>query len=164
MTSFSQMPQHFNGDGTVTGDNYLASAGVYQVFCQDMATNILNRHFEFLQAGLIHFTDVPCSNTCAFLNNGIALRVTDGEPCGFTTQAAGDQVKAVDFTVDIKGISIEELLKDFLSAETQRAQKNCRWQFSASVDTGKHTVFWVKFKIQPGAAHGDNPRRVQQLA
>src|SRR3546814_3719690 len=84
---------------------------------------------------------------------------------GFTAQALGNQLQLDAFlAADMEGVDVMEDAEHFLVGIAQCTQQNADRQLAPAIDTGKQAVLGVEFKIEPGAAVGNDARRVQQLA
>ena len=48
-------------------------------------------------------------------------------------------------------IKIKEMRKDLFDGEANRLQQNCHRHLATTVNSEIQNIFWIKFKIQPGA-------------
>ncbi|MCY1501411.1 hypothetical protein D9M68_354870 [compost metagenome] len=156
--------QDIDGElGVALGDD-LAGSRVYDGLGHGTADQVVERHFQLADAGLLELVDVARSDTAALLDDDLAGRILDVEAGDFTAQALRHQFQAQALALDLEDVGVIERVEDFLGAVAQRAQQDGRRQLAATVDTDEYRVLGIELEVQPGATVGNDASGVQQLA
>ena len=128
------------------------------------ANQVVERHFQAVDAGLLELIDVARSNTTAFLDNNLALGILDIKGSDLATQTLRHQLEHQAFALHFEHVGVVEHVENFFGLVTEGAQQYARRQLAATVDTDEDTVLGIELEVQPGAAVRNHASGVQQLA
>ena len=104
---------------------------------------------QLVDLGFLHVANMLGSDTAALFNDQFATEF-DIKACVVSPRIrSGTRPMLISFSDKIEIIGLKEDIQHFLIVQTECAQNDCDWQFSAAIDTGKHTVFGIEFKIEP---------------
>ena len=110
---------------------------------------VIDRHFQLFDAGLVQLVDVARGNPAALLNDDLAFVIQDVENGNFTTQTLRNQFQVKGFALNVENVGRIERVQHFFSAVTQRAQQHGSRQLATTVDTHKHGVLRIELEVQP---------------
>ena len=144
------------------GQQFAGGTGDH-VVGQDLAHQVLGRHDQRLDLGLLQLADVARRDAAAFLDDGLALDL-DVERRGLAAQALGDEIQLDLVLAEMDGVGLEEQVQDLLVVVAERAQQHGGRQLAAAVDAHEHAVLGIELEVQPGTAVGDHARGEQELA
>ena len=130
---------------------------------EDLALEVLPRHYKLVNCRLVHVTNMLRRNSFACLDDELAAQL-DIKRCRFAAQALGNQAHLDFFLRKIEIIVLEKQLEHFHTGHSQRAQDNCDGQFATTVDSCKHRILRIKFEVEPRTTIRNDSRREQQLA
>ncbi len=159
-----QLSDQISGDFGVAVNQDLTGSRVHDRLGDGTANQVVERHFQAVDAGLLELIDVARSNTTAFLDNNLALGILDIKGSDLATQTLGHQLEHQAFALHFEHVGVVEHIENFFGLVTEGAQQHTGWQLAATVDTHEDTVFGVKLEVQPGAAVRNHASGVQQLA
>ncbi|MNF47683.1 hypothetical protein D3C84_288900 [compost metagenome] len=159
---------HFGQDldvqlGIALGNDF-AGSRMHDGLGRSATDQVVDRHFQLFDAGLVQLVDVARGNPAALLNDDLALVVLDVEDGDFTTQTLRHQLQIEGLALHMEYVGGIEGVEHFLGAVAQRAQQYRSRQLATTVDPHEHGVLRVELEVQPGATVRNDPRGVQQLA
>jgi hypothetical protein len=141
----------------------LAGLGVDHVVGEHLADQVVGRHRQAVDAGVLELAHVPRGDAAAFLDDHLVADA-DLEARRLAAQPARHQAELDALRREVEGVLLEEQVEHLLVAVAERAQQDGDRQLAAAVDARVHAVLGVELEVEPGAAVGNHARREQQLA
>ena len=130
---------------------------------KNFAFEILSRHDQVVDLGLLHITNMLRRDTPPFLDNQFATEL-DVENRSFTAQTLRYEAHADVLRRQVKIVGLEEDVQHLFIVEPKRPQNDRHRQFSAPVDACEYTVLRIKFEIQPRSPVRNDACRKQEFA
>ncbi len=159
-----QLGQYFDGQLGVALGNDLPSRRVHDGLCRGAAQDVVHRHIERFDAGLVELIDMARGNPATLLDYDLAVLVGDIERGDLAAQTLRNQLQTQRFALNVEHVGVVERIKDFFGAVIQRAQKHRRRQLAATVDTHEDGIFRIELEVQPRATVRNDTSGIQQLA
>ena len=141
----------------------LAGLGVDDVVHQHLALQILDRHGQLLDAGLLEIAHVAGGDAPALLDDDL-LADADLEGGRLAAQALRDDLERDLLLRQMEHVLLEEHVENLLLGVAQGAQNDGHRELAAPVDAREHAVLRVELEVEPGAAIRNDARGEQKLA
>ncbi len=148
VTRLAHLRQQIQRQLHVGSNDQLTGIFVDVIFTNDFTCDVLNRHFNMLNAIFFKLTNVARGNTAAFLNVNAAIRFNI-KRSSFATQALWHQFHLQLVVANFIDNFVKEQVKNLFSGKLQRAQNDSGRQLATTVNTNKQVVFRVKLKVEP---------------
>jgi len=137
---------------------------VHQIARDDPADQKIFGHRNMGGLSLFQLTGVPCSDPLVLDHHHFATLVRDVKTRDLTTQTLGDKLH-LGATVHQAEVVIDKKVgQNRLIVEPDGLEQDGDRHLASTVYPEVQDIFWIKFKIKPGTAVRNDPRRKQQLA
>ena len=142
----------------------LAGFGVEDVSGKHLAQQEFDRNRQGAKARLFHFANMTRIDALLALDNHLALVILNIKRRHLAAQAISDPCQTELPGLDLEGVLVKKQFQHLGGGITQGAQQDGRMDLAAPVNAAVQQVFGIEFQVQPRAAIGDDPGRIQQLA